>query len=537
MPEERSGTGERDWPPEIQKWLENGEAYRLFIESFEDFACLILDPEGRVASWNRGGERIFGYRAAEILGRSSFILFTPEDRRDGVPELELETAATKGHASDDRWQMRKDGTPFFANGVSIPLRDGQGALLGFGKILRDYTEEKLNEERLRDRATILAEADRHRTEFLAVLAHELRNPLAPILSSLHILGREEREDPRQEKARLIIERQVRQLSRLIDDLLDVSRITSGKIVLRKEPADLRVILEHAVQTARPLIEARRHHLSTVLPKQPVWLEADPMRLEQVVANLLNNAAKYTADGGRILLAAEVRNGEALVMVGDTGMGIAPDLLASVFDPFVQGSRSLDRSEGGLGIGLTLVRKLVEMHGGVIEARSQGLGQGSEFLVRLPVMNRGSLYEPEAPLVSVPGAAVGTESGTAEPLPLRVLVVDDNVDTVESLSILLEMAGHEVRSAHSGPDAIEAAAAFSPHAVLLDIGLPGLSGYEVARRLRNDPRLAGAALIAVSGYGQDEDRHRSKEAGFDRHLLKPLDFGELQKLLATVAVAR
>jgi PAS domain S-box-containing protein len=536
MSEERNETGERDWPPEMREWLESGEAYRLFIESFEDFACLILDPEGRVVSWNRGGERIFGYQAAEILGRPSTVFFTPEDRRDGVPEQELELAATKGRASDDRWQMRKDGTPFFANGVSISLRDDHGVLRGFGKILRDYTEEKLNEERLRDRATILAEADRHRNEFLAVLAHELRNPLAPILSSLHILSREEPEGPRREKARGIIERQVRQLSRLIDDLLDVSRITSGKIVLRKEPADLRVILEHAVQTARPLIEARRHHLSTVFPEQPVWLEADPTRLEQVVANLLNNAAKYTVDGGSILLGSEVRDGEALVMVRDTGMGIAPDLLGSVFDPFIQGSRSLDRSEGGLGIGLTLVRKLVELHGGAIEARSEGAGQGSEFLVRLPIMNRGSVFEPEAPLVSEPRDA-GAKPGTAEPLPLRVLVVDDNVDTVESLSILLEMAGHEVRSAHSGPDALEAAAAFSPHAVLLDIGLPGLSGYEVARRLRDNPRLAGAALIAVSGYGQDEDRHRSKEAGFDRHLLKPLDFGELQKLLATVAGAR
>jgi PAS domain S-box-containing protein len=534
MSEERNGSEERDWPPEMREWLESGEAYRLFIESFEDFACLILDPEGRVVRWNRGGERIFGYQADEILGRPSAVFFTPEDRRAGVPEQELELAATKGRAGDDRWQMRKDGTPFFANGVSISLRDDQGVLRGFGKILRDYTEEKLNEERLRDRATILAEADRHRNEFLAVLAHELRNPLAPILSSLHILGREEQEDPRREKARVIIERQVRQLSRLIDDLLDVSRITSGKIVLRKEPADLRAVLEHAVQTARPLIEARRHHLSTVFPKQPVWLEADPMRLEQVVANLLNNAAKYTADGGNILLAAESRDGEALVMVRDTGMGMAPDLLGSVFDPFIQGTRSLDRSEGGLGIGLTLVRKLVEMHGGAIEARSDGPGQGSEFLIRLPVMNRGSLYEPEAPLVTVPGVAGAAESGPTEPLPLRVLVVDDNVDTVESLSILLEMAGHEVRSAHSGPDAIEAADDFSPHAVLLDIGLPGLSGYEVARRLRDNPRLAGAALFAVSGYGQDEDRHRSKEAGFDRHLLKPLDFAELQKLLATVA---
>src|SRR5215208_5347940 len=247
MSEEGNGTENRgdspasapDWPPEMREWLESGEAYRLLIESMPDFACLVMDPEGRVASWNRGAERIFGFSAAEILGRTSFVFFTPEDRRDGVPEMELATAAAKGRASDDRWQMRKNGSRFFANGVTISLRDERGALRGFGKILRDYTEEKLSEERLRDRAMILAEADRNKNEFLAVLAHELRNPLAPILNALQILGREEREGPRLEKARGIIQRQVRQLSRLNDDLLDVSRITSGKIGLRKEPIDLR----------------------------------------------------------------------------------------------------------------------------------------------------------------------------------------------------------------------------------------------------------------------------------------------------------
>jgi PAS domain S-box-containing protein len=532
MSEERNGTENRgdspapapDWPPEMREWLESGEAYRLLIESMPDFACLVMDPEGRVASWNRGAERIFGFSAAEILGHTSFVFFTPEDRRDGVPEMELAMAAAKGRASDDRWQMRKNGSRFFANGVTISLRDERGALRGFGKILRDYTEEKLSEERLRDRAMILAEADRNKNQFLAVLAHELRNPLAPILNALQILGREEWEGPRLEKARGIIQRQVRQLSRLIDDLLDVSRITSGKIGLRKEPIDLRATLEHAVQTARPLIDARRHHLSVSLPVEPVWLEADPTRLEQVVANLLNNAAKYTEDGGHLSLAAEAYDGEVVLRVQDSGMGIAPDLLDRVFDPFIQGSRSLDRSEGGLGIGLTLVRTLVEMHGGTIEARSEGVGRGSEFVVALPAI-------PPPELAVAPAAEPEME---AESRPLRVLVVDDNLDTAESLRILLELAGHEVRAAHSGPEALDAAADFTPQAVLLDIGLPGLNGFEVARRLRQDPVLGSAALIAVSGYGQDEDRQRSREAGFDQHLLKPLDFDDLQKLLATVA---
>ncbi|HKI01863.1 MAG TPA: ATP-binding protein [Thermoanaerobaculia bacterium] len=541
MSEERNRTGHRsspapapDWTSEMLEWIESGAAYRQFIDSVQDYACLVLDPEGQVASWNRGAERIFGYQAAEILGRTCVLFFTPEDVRDGVPAQELATAAAKGRASDDRWQMRKNGSRFFANGVTISLRSPDGALRGFGKILRDYTEEKLSEERLRDRATILAEADRHRNEFLAVLAHELRNPLAPILNSLRILGRQEREGgPRQERAREIIERQVRQLSRLIDDLLDVSRITSGRIGLRKEPVDLRTILEHAVQTARPLIDARRHHLAVSYPAEPVWLAADPTRLEQVVANLLNNAAKYTEDGGSLALTVETRGGEVRVRVRDSGIGIAPDLLDNIFDPFVQGSRSLDRSEGGLGIGLTLVRKLVELHDGTIEAWSEGIGKGSELIVTLPAIQpdiqsaiqTGSRPEPKAP----------PEDGAA-PLPLRVLVVDDNLDTAESLRLLLEMAGHEIRTAHSGPEALEAAAAFSPDAILLDIGLPGLNGFEVARRLRQDPLLGTAALFAVSGYGQEEDRQRSREAGFDRHLLKPLDFEEIQNLLAAV-VAR
>lgn len=511
-----------NWTSDLQALIESREAFRLLVESVQDFAIFLIDPEGRVASWNAGAERLLGYKEAEILGQTAIRLFTPDDIDKGVPEHELRTALTEGRASDDRWHVRKDGTYLFGSGVTTPLRDDRGAWRGFVKVMRDLTEKKQMEEELRNRAEALVQADRDKDEFLAVLAHELRNPLAPMLYALRILDGEPDAGLRHH-TQGILERQVHRLTRLIDDLLDVSRISTGKIDLQRKRVLVSTIVENAVEIARPLFEARRHEIKVSLPPEAIWLEGDAARLEQVLSNLLNNAAKFMEDGGEARIDAERLSEQVVLRVKDTGVGIDPDLIGRVFDLFTQGSRSLDRAQGGLGIGLTLARKLVEMHGGTIAVHSDGLGKGTEILIRLPTL----------PQVSAPQAESGTLE-TGRPKPLRLLLVDDSHDTAEMMGTLLGMAGHDVRIAHSGLAALEAAAAHQPHAIVLDIGLPGLDGYQVAQRLRQDPAFKKVTLIAASGYGQESDRRRSQEAGFDHHLVKPVDPQRLQEILDEVA---
>jgi PAS domain S-box-containing protein len=508
---------------DLRALLESGAGYRMAVESVQDYAIFALDPEGKVASWNPGAEHLLGYGKEEIFGRESANFFTPEDRERGVPPQELRTAAEKGRASDDRWHVRKDGTYFFASGITTALRDDQGTLQGFIKIMRDRTDRKRLEEELHNRAEALARADREKDEFLAVLAHELRNPLAPVFYALRLLDEKPLEDPQRWYLRRIVDRQMRRLARLIDDLLDISRIRTGKVELRKERIELSGAVSHAVDIVRPLCEDRGITLTVDLPTEPVWLEADATRLEQVLSNLLSNAVKFTQDKGSISVTAEREAREIVLRVKDTGVGIAPDLLPRIFDLFIQGDRSLDRARDGLGIGLTLSQKLVELHGGTIEAHSAGVGTGSEFIIRLPILLETK--RPDAEPARIAGSAAQS---------LRILVVDDSEDTADTMGTLLEMAGHAIQIAHSGPAALEAAATFQPDVVLLDIGLPGLDGYQVAERLRADPTMEGVTLIAASGYGQEEDRRRSMEAGIDRHLVKPVDLKELQDLLAMVA---
>ena len=371
----------------------------------------------------------------------------------------------------------------------------------------------------------IREADRRKDEFLAMLAHELRNPLAPLLNSLHLLGLGVDDDQAAEQVRGVAERQARHLARLVDDLLDVSRISNGKIQLRRGPLDLRAAVSHAVETARPQMEARRHDLAVDLPPDPVPLVADSARLEQILANLLNNAAKYTEPGGRIELAVARDGDDAVIKVRDTGVGIAPELLPRVFDLFTQEDRSLDRSQGGLGIGLTLVRRLVELHDGSVSASSAGVGRGSEFVVRLPAGTPATAGEGEDGGDAAPGAP------GAGRRPKRVLIVDDNLDGTRVLARILRVRGHEVRVAHDGPSALEEARADPPDVVLLDIGLPGMDGYEVAGRLRELEGPDRSLLVAVTGYGQEEDRRRSREAGFDHHLVKPVDPKSLEEFLS------
>jgi signal transduction histidine kinase len=398
---------------------------------------------------------------------------------------------------------------------------------------QEVARRKLLEGELHKRAEELGEADRRKDEFLAMLAHELRNPLAPIRNAVEVLKMIGPPDARLQRAREMIDRQVKHLARLVDDLLDVSRITTGKVQLRTGPVDLAVVIARAVETSRPLIDSRRHELAVRLPPEALVVEADPIRLAQVVSNLLNNAAKYAEEGGHIELTVGAGRGEAVVRVRDDGMGIAADLLPRVFDLFTQGDRSLARSEGGLGIGLTLVRSLVELHGGRVEGHSEGPGRGSEFVVRLP-LKQLQMEDCRSKIEKT----IETASGASNRQPAigyrqskRVLVVDDNADAAESLAMLLRAEGHEVRTAYDGPAALEAAAVIRPEAVLLDIGLPRMDGYEVARRLRRDVGLKEALLVAVTGYGQEEDRRRVEQAGFDAYLVKPADLAALRELLA------
>ena len=401
----------------------------------------------------------------------------------------------------------------------IALPDGQYGVVCY---FVDISERMRLSSELRQQAVELSEADRRKNEFLAMLAHELRNPLAPISNAVYVLRLQNTEEPRQQQALAIIERQVEQLVRLVDDLLEISRINTGRIRLHQERVTLNGIAENAVETVRPLIEQRRHSLETSLPPQPIWLYGDAARLEQVVVNLLTNAAKYMDEGGHIWLTVAQEGDQAVLRVRDTGVGIAPELLPRIFDLFTQAERSLDRSQGGLGIGLSLVRRLLEMHRGTVEVYSE-VGQGSEFVVRLPVA-----------LSTAPLPASPSEHTTPTGSFLRVLVVDDNVDVTTTLAMLLEVSGHQVRTAHDGLAALEAALDFRPNVVLLDIGLPRMNGFDVARKIRQQLVLKDVVLVAMTGYGQESDRRRSMEAGFDHHLVKPVDFHNLQQMLASVA---
>jgi len=376
------------------------------------------------------------------------------------------------------------------------------------------------------------EADRRKNDFLSMLAHELRNPLAPIRNGIHILRVIDSSDPQVRETREMMSRQVQHLVRLVDDLLDLSRINRGKIRLQTEPVSLADVLTRAVETCRPLIAERQHRLSVAAPPAPLRVQGDAVRLTQVVGNLLNNAAKYTPQGGEIWLSAAREGEDAIIRVRDNGVGIPADMLGSVFDLFTQGARTLDRSEGGLGIGLTLVRQLVELHSGKVEAQSEGPNRGSEFVVHLPLLRE----DEGRGMQDDNGAGPSLHPSSFIPHPSKkVLVVDDNQDAAESLAMLLEVAGHQVRFCHDGKSALEAAAEWTPEVVLLDIGLPGMDGYEVARRLRSSPATRQALLVALTGYGQNDDQRRAREAGFDHHFIKPADLEALAALLAAPGV--
>jgi PAS domain S-box-containing protein len=502
------------------------ERLRLFMENVKEYAIFMLDPAGRVVDWNLGAEHVLGY-GDEILGQPFAIFFPPDDTREGVPECELKKAAESGQSSDDRWHVRKNGSYFWAYGITTAMRDQQGTLKGFVKVLRDSTDRKRFEEQLREKNRALEEADRLKDEFLAMLAHELRNPLAPIFNALAVLQHASAATPVAEHALSIIDRQARSLARLVDDLLDVSRVTVGKIELRRSVVDFRDSISQAIDVCRPALEARRQRLTVSLTSEPLWIDADATRIEQVVANLLNNAMKYTNDGGLIQVMASADGDQAVLTVQDSGIGIPADFLSHVFELFAQGDRALGRPQGGLGVGLTLVRKLVDLHGGTVLAKSEGVGEGSEFVVRLPrhTQRRRELHEADS---AAPRRAY---------TPLRIVVVDDNMDAAESVAMMLSMSGHDVQTAYSAADALDKALAQTPSVMFLDIGMPGMDGYELAERLRRTAGLESTILVATTGYGQEEAKQRGMRAGFTHYLVKPIDPQKVEDILESIGRAQ
>ena len=504
---------------------EEKERLRTTLASIGD-AVIATDHRANVSFLNPVAEQLTGWTSAQAAGVPLTEVFNIVNE---TTRLAVENPAIRAlregvivGLANHTVLIAKNGAEWPIDDSAAPIRRDDGSVAGCVLVFRDITERKRDDEELRRLAAELSEADRRKDEFLATLAHELRNPLAPIRTGLQILQGSRVGTEDQDRVRKMIERQTDQLVRLVDDLMDVSRITRGTLELRKERIELATVLQHAVETARPLIEARGHTLSVNLPSAPMFINADTTRLGQVFANLLNNAAKYSEPGGRISLSAERRGNELWTTVKDSGIGIPADMLSRIFEMFAQVDKSLEKSHGGLGIGLTLAKRLTEMHGGTLEVSSDGPGRGSEFVVRLPAALAG--------VAEARPQDAGTtlaESGVRS----RILVADDNEDSVTTLAMLLETFGQEVHTASDGLEAVRAAASFAPDVAILDIGMPGLNGYEACRAIRAQPGREKIVMIALSGWGQEEDKRRSQEAGFDYHLVKPVDPAALMQLLA------
>jgi PAS domain S-box-containing protein len=495
------------------------QKFVTLIENSTDFIG-ICDLNGVPFFVNRAGLDLVGLDDLESARKAPVReFFFPEDQEMIVNEF-FPRVLKEGHGEVEvRFRNFKTGEARWMAYKVLTLKNDNGQPVAFATVSQDVTESRKLEDDLRKLAADLSEADRRKNEFLAMLAHELRNPLAPISNAATLL-RSSQDPAAVTTASEMLQRQVGQMTRLIDDLLDMSRITQGKIELRPEPVDLARIIDQAVETVRPLVSAMKQQLNITQPAETVKVIADPARLTQVVGNLLNNASKFTDSGGQISLSVERRDDQARIAVKDNGIGIAADNIPLLFDMFSQIDSSLERSRGGLGIGLTLAKRLVEMTGGTIQAHSDGLGKGSEFVIELPLMSSDRM-------TAVNAGANGSTATASH----RILVVDDNVDGAESLAMLLRLDGHETFIAHDGLEAIGIAEKVKPDAILLDIGLPSMNGYEVCQRIRQTAWGKNSVLIAVTGWGQKEDRDRSKEAGFDTHIVKPVDPDSLSGLLA------
>jgi PAS domain S-box-containing protein len=496
------------------------ERFRLLVDGVVDYAIYMLTPDGIVSSWNGGARRITGYEADEIIGRHFSNFYESQDIVAGKPWVELATAREHGRAEDESWRVRKDGTRFWARVVVTALHDGEGSLRGFAKVTQDLTERR--------HAQALEDASIRLNSFIAVLAHELRNPLAPIRNAAMLLERMRPGDKDFALTTGILLRQTAHLTRIVDDLLDISRVTRGTLDIEKKPVDLRSVVARAVEAATPALQEAGHTLDVRLPEEHVRVLGDELRLSQAVMNVLNNAIRYTDAGGRITIDLSAhRDNEAtaraVLSIRDTGQGIEPEMMGAIFGMFTQGRASARHAQTGMGVGLALARSIVELHQGKIEAKSAGRGLGSEFAFELPLL-------PETEHVDDAPPAVPEVAQPMTEQPRRVLVVDDNVDAATTLATLLRRLGHDVQVVHSGADALRVFEGYRPQIILLDVGMPGMNGLEVARRVRERGKKPDPLIVAVTGWGKPDDVERAREAGFDHHLLKPVEEHELRNVI-------
>ena len=492
---------------EVRRAKEASQYLAAIVQSSDD-AIIGQTLDGRIASWNKGAERLYGYFAEEVVGQPLAIL-VPADHPDQLPSMmeSIRRGDCIEHYETER--VRKDGTRVDVSLTISPVKNAEGEIVGASKIARDITSRK--------------EEDRRKNEFLALLAHELRNPLAPLRNCLQVMRLGNSDQASVEQARTLMERQLQHLVRLVDDLLDLSRISRGKLELRRERITLSAAVEHAVEVGGLVVKEQGHELTVTLPDGSLYIDADKTRLAQAICNLLGNASKYSEPGGHVSLSAEQQGQAAVIRVQDTGIGIPADMLPKIFDMFVQADRSLEKAHGGLGVGLTIVKRLVEMHGGSVSAHSAGPGRGSEFTIRLPLASPPL----DEPLLTDRGQTADSA------VRRRILIVDDNRDAATSLAMMLKLMGHEVRTAHDGQAGLAAASEHRPDLILLDIGMPKLNGYDTARLIRTEPWGQAVMLVALTGWGQEEDRRKSSEAGFDFHMVKPVEPDELERVVASV----
>ncbi|MES2979004.1 MAG: ATP-binding protein [Pseudomonadota bacterium] len=484
------------------------------------------DATGRITLVNQTWCDMLGYSEAEIVGKYIQEVTHPDDLAATLAAVGQMASGGPNFAIEKRY-LRRDGSCIWAVSSVTALRSQNGDYEGLGAIVLDMSQRRETEEQLRQAALELAEADRCKTEFLATLAHELRNPLAPLSNALQMMRLAGDQPDLRCKAQAIMERQLRAMVDLVDDLLDIARISRGKIVLKKKAVEVSSLVASAVETSAAMMNAGQHELSVDLPAESLWLHGDPTRLVQVLSNILNNAAKYTPPGGHICVSAHRSDDDVVLAVQDDGVGIASDAMPHIFEMFTQVGRNLDKAQGGLGVGLGLAKSLVELHDGTLSAQSEGAGRGSRFTMTLGLAD-DTPATPHPPLHAAP------EIVASQPGALRILVVDDNPDGADTLAAVLDMQGHICRTANDGYEALATAERFQPQLVFLDIGMPGLNGYEVAERMRRIPGLAHAVLVALTGWGSDEDRERASKAGFDLHLTKPADMESIERLLASVA---
>lgn len=504
---------------------ESEERFRLLIEGVQDYAIYMLTPDGIVSSWNAGAKRIKGYEPDEIIGKHFSRFYAQEDVDSGKPWAELAEARRAGRAEDQGWRIRKDGQRFWARVVVSALYDANGQLRGFAKVTQDLTERRHVQD--------LEKAAKNVNEFIATLAHELRNPLAPIRSAVQLMAVLPEGDPRHSSLRDMIDRQSMQLVHVVDDLVDTARISRGMLTMEHDPLDVKELVRRSVETSMPHMESAGHTLEVSMDEGPCMVSGDMNRLVQLLSNLLNNAARYTPNGGHIRVHARAEGNTVAISVRDNGRGIDPSLMRTVFDMFVQGKPALHRVGAGMGIGLALARRIAEAHGGSLQARSEGQNRGAEFTLRLPRLRTTAIGN------AAPSASIFQRAPARS---MRVLVVDDNADVAASMGLQLENLGQQIRIVHDGTAALEAVEQFQPEVVLLDIGMPDLDGFEVARRLRAkeaarsneasaaEPKPPRMHLVALTGWGQENDRLQSSAAGFDHHLVKPVEAAALGRLL-------